>query len=65
MTVMYAPMLPIITCCKLPNTCFSTLFWLFKLVNITCMDPLSLPVILSLVLIEKNFAKIIEKVGFI
>ena len=64
--VTYAPTLPIITHYKLPNTCFSGIFWLFKLVNTPCMNPLSLPVISSLVLIEKkNCAKNIEKVDFI
>ena len=47
MVVMYIPMLPIIPHYKLPSTCFSSILWLFTLVNTPCMDPLSLPVILS------------------
>ena len=56
--VTYAPTLPIIAHYKLPNTCFSGIFWLFELVNPPCMDPLSLPVILSLVLSEKTVQKL-------
>ena len=63
--VMCEPTLPIIAHYKLPNTCFSSIFWLFELVNTPCMDTFSLPVILSLVLSEKYCTKTIEKVNYI
>ena len=55
--VTYATIFPIITHYKLPNTCFSGIFWLFELINTPYMDPLSLPVILFLVLIEKKHVR--------
>ena len=44
---------------------FSSIFWLFELVNTPYMDPLSLPIILSLVLSEKKLSKNYRKVDFI
>ena len=59
MAVMYVSTLPIIAHYKLPSTFFSGIFQVFKkLVNTPCMDSLSLPVILSLVLFENIVQKL-------
>ena len=62
--VTYTPTLPIISHYKLPNTCFSSIFWLSELLNTPCMDPLSLTAILVLDLSEEKLHKNYRKSCF-